>query len=117
VFDDETKAGNPFDRVRITAFDPAGFKLEPRKDTMDAKARIRCPHCQWQPTKASRWHCLSMGQPENYAHGCGNSWNTFDTRGRCPGCSHQWRHTTCHKCEQTSLHDDWYEKKTAAKRE
>ena len=45
-----------------------------------------------------------------FAGGCNMSWNTFDTKGRCPGCSHQWRHTSCLKCQAWSPHDDWYVK-------
>ena len=40
---------------------------------------------------------------------CGTAWNTFATRGRCPGCAHQWRWTSCLRCDQWSPHGDWYE--------
>jgi predicted amidophosphoribosyltransferase len=49
-----------------------------------------------------------MGSPENFSGGCGHGWNTFDTRGACPGCSYQWKHTWCLDCGKPSLHDDWY---------
>jgi hypothetical protein len=71
--------------------------------------RIRCPLCKWRPSASSRWFCVCEGTPEPYFEGCGTVWNTFSTRGRCPGCSHQWRWTTCLRCEQASLHVDWYE--------
>jgi hypothetical protein len=51
-----------------------------------------------------------MRSPEPPFKGCGTVWNTFLTKGRCPGCSHQWRWTSCLQCQQWSLHDDWYEK-------
>ena len=35
-------------------------------------------------------------------------WNTFATRGLCPGCQHQWRYTSCLECAAWSLHEDWY---------
>jgi hypothetical protein len=41
--------------------------------------------------------------------GCGECWNTFNTRGRCPGCGHQWRWTACLNCSGWSLHEHWYE--------
>ena len=62
--------------------------------------RIRCPRCEWKPTKHDRWQC----DP-----GCGHVWNTFDTHGRCPACDKQWTATSCHRCHAWSPHDDWYE--------
>jgi len=53
--------------------------------------------------------CASSGHPEYFDRGCGHVWNTFDTRGLCPGCSHQWKHTACLSCTRWSLHEDWYE--------
>lgn len=82
---------------------------EPRLENVDRWSRIRCPHCQWQPTRASRWHCSECPVPEGLLQGCGTVWNTFDTRGRCPGCQHQWRWTSCHACYGWSPHDDWYD--------
>lgn len=59
---------------------------------------IRCPKCKWQPGKHDRWTCA-----------CGHQWNTFDTRGICPACDATWRGTQCPKCNEWSLHDDWYD--------
>ena len=67
---------------------------------LDVRPRIRCPRCQWEPKKDDRWSCNP---------GCGHVWNTFDTRGHCPGCGKQWRETACHSCHAWSPHDDWYE--------
>jgi hypothetical protein len=61
--------------------------------------RIRCPKCAWRPRKDSRWLCSK----------CGCAWNTFDTRGRCPDCSYQWRWTVCLSCHEWSLHEAWYQ--------
>ena len=80
-----------------------------RKSTEEHTPRIRCPRCHWQPTGASRWCCDVGDTPEPYFEGCRTVWNTFETRGRCPGCAHQWMWTTCHRCEQPSLHEHWYE--------
>ena len=91
------------------AFDERGHdKHQEEHRAGQRSAKIRCPLCDWQPKKDSRWFCISIGPPENYSGGCGHGWNTFDTRGRCPGCSHQWRYTTCFGCNRWSLHDDWY---------
>jgi len=71
-------------------------------------SRILCPLCRWQPNKSSRWYCFDSPHPENFFDGCGTHWNTFETRGLCPGCQHQWRWTTCLLCSGNSLHEDWY---------
>jgi hypothetical protein len=83
---------------------------EEQEDEEPDSNRIRCPLCQWQPNAASHWVCADCEEPEYFFHGCGTSWNTFDTRGRCPGCAHQWRWTSCLRCEGWSLHEDWYTK-------
>jgi hypothetical protein len=85
-------------------------QVQPGKPEDDeAFRRIRCPLCDWQPTASSRWHCDSSETPEPPFPGCGTVWNTFSTRGRCPGCRHQWRWTSCLRCEGWSLHEDWYD--------
>jgi DNA-directed RNA polymerase subunit RPC12/RpoP len=80
-----------------------------RSSDETATSRIRCPLCSWQPEASSRWCCSCVGTPEPRFESCGTVWNTFDTRGRCPGCGHQWRWTTCLRCAAASLHEDWYE--------
>ena len=70
---------------------------------------IRCPRCKWRPTRWSVWCCADSEGPEGFFEGCGTVWNTFETRGRCPGCNHQWRWTACLSCSEWSLHEDWYE--------
>jgi hypothetical protein len=75
-------------------------------------SRIRCPLCKWQPRASDRWMCLDCGHPEFFFNGCYTSWNTFSTGGRCPGCAHQWRWTSCLRCEGWSLHEEWYAEET-----
>jgi hypothetical protein len=75
-------------------------------------SRIRCPLCKWQPKASSRWCCGDCGHPEYFFDGCGAFWNTFATRGLCPGCGHQWRWTACLRCDGWSLHEEWYAKET-----
>jgi len=72
---------------------------------------IRCPLCRWHPSPSSRWSCLNLDGPEPPFPACGAVWNTFSTHGRCPGCAHQWRWTSCLRCHEWSLHEDWYEAK------
>jgi hypothetical protein len=74
----------------------------------EAAGEIRCPHCGWQPSSSDRWCCESVDGPEPPFPSCGTVWNTFATRGRCPGCDHQWHWTSCLRCHEWSLHEDWY---------
>jgi hypothetical protein len=58
---------------------------------------IRCPQCRWVPVEEARWPCK-----------CGHVWNTFQTRGCCPACQHQWEVTQCPSCGEISPHTAWY---------
>ena len=100
----------PWWRSSLLGFDVAAFKPAPDDKVFVNGAKIRCPLCKWQPEHRHTWSCTSMGPPENFSGGCGHSWNTFDTAGLCPGCNHQWRHTTCFSCGKTTRHPDWYDK-------
>jgi hypothetical protein len=89
----------PIDLVTIEQF---------RIDDEETTGRIRCPRCEWRPSRSSLWYCLECRIPEGFSGGCGTAWNTFDTRGVCPGCRYRWRWTSCHACGTWSRHDDWY---------
>jgi hypothetical protein len=85
-------------RIPVVSLD----KNEKRTHSVEAdarlpRARIRCPRCAWVPRSTDRWFCT-----------CGHCWNTFDTRGVCPACNHQWKETACGACHEWSLHEDWY---------
>jgi hypothetical protein len=86
----------------------ASDELSQADDEDPRFARIRCPRCRWRPNSWSLWHCGDCWHPEGFLEGCGAEWNTFDTRGLCPGCGHQWRWTSCLSCEEWSPHEDWY---------
>jgi hypothetical protein len=58
---------------------------------------IRCPQCKWATRTKNLWSCK-----------CGHQWNTFDTRGLCPGCGYQWGITGCLQCGAVSPHLEWY---------
>ena len=68
-------------------------------DERARRVRTRCPKCDWKPGKHDKWYCR-----------CGTSWNTFMTRGVCPGCTFAWKITQCLKCHAFSAHEDWYTK-------
>jgi len=74
-------------------------KKQPAKDapTDTRGPRVRCPLCAWVPRAGDRWSCA-----------CGCTWNTFDTRGRCPECSYVWNETQCLACHAWSRHAAWY---------
>lgn len=66
---------------------------------------VQCPKCEWKPDGKPYWECE-----------CGHSWNTFDTRGKCPSCGKQWQTTQCHACGKWSPHSRWYTKGAGAKK-
>ena len=68
-----------------------------RPGQRSGRTRIRCPRCAWEPGRDDRWMCS-----------CLHVWNTFDTRGVCPACGHEWSETQCLRCGEWSKHDDWY---------
>jgi DNA-directed RNA polymerase subunit RPC12/RpoP len=86
--------------------------VRPRTDEDEESAGIRCPLCGWRPPPASLWSCTGHDPAEPGFVGCGMLWNTFATRGLCPGCRHRWRWTKCSECDAWSPHDDWYEAET-----
>jgi hypothetical protein len=102
-------AGSALLRQRLPPEETPGetTKISDEEEAQDY-SRIRCPLCRWQPDETSRWSCNDRGDPEYFFDGCGTTWNTFSTRGLCPGCGHQWRWTKCLKCKGWSLHEDWY---------
>ena len=95
---------------KTPATEDATDTIDKSDDEESDHSRIRCPSCRWQPDAWSYWECGECAFPEYFFDGCGMVWNTFDTRGLCPGCGHQWRWTACLSCEVWSLHEDWYAK-------
>ena len=82
----------------MPAAPPAEKIEEKKKEKHGGNRRIRCPHCSWQPTRHDLWSCR-----------CGFHWHTFDTGGKCPSCSYQWKDTQCPKCYKWAAHIAWYE--------
>jgi hypothetical protein len=86
---------------------PGGVSLPDERTgsvRVGGRGRIRCPKCGWQPSRHDVWMCV-----------CLHSWNTFDTKGVCPGCGIKWSDTQCLRCKQWSRHDDWYEDEDESK--
>ena len=66
---------------------------------MKDRAKIYCPLCEWKPRPQDVWSCVPS---------CGTVWNTFWTRGVCPGCATRWAKTQCLACGEVSPHEAWY---------
>ena len=64
-----------------------------------SSAEIYCPQCEWRPHPEDKWECLPP---------CATQWNTFWTRGVCPGCGVKWPSTQCFGCGHYSPHESWY---------
>jgi len=60
---------------------------------------IHGPRCGWRPQAEDRRECTPS---------CGTAWNTFRTRGVCPGCGVKWPGTQCLECQRFSPHEAWY---------
>ncbi|HVF43194.1 MAG TPA: hypothetical protein VM936_09295 [Pyrinomonadaceae bacterium] len=101
---------------KLETEDAAEEALSLDEDEGPKFGRVRCPACRWRPRASDLWGCGDCGHPEYFYGGCGTFWNTFDTRGLCPGCGHQWRWTRCPSCWEWSPHEDWYEKDDGGKR-
>lgn len=109
--------------IAINATDLSLFRLyddtrdsEPVLDELEdvELPGIRCPLCKWRPRKSDWWQCADCDHPEYFYGGCGTEWNTFETGGICPTCSHQWQWTSCYRCLMWSKHADWYEKEAGS---
>jgi hypothetical protein len=64
---------------------------------MSNNIKVECPKCEWQPDGKIYWKCS-----------CGHSWNTFETRAKCPACNKQWETTRCPGCGKSTPHEEWY---------
>ncbi len=51
---------------------------------------------------------VAMQMEATWTCTCGHSWNTFETRAKCPKCGTQWHDTYCPSCDQPSPHETWY---------
>jgi DNA-directed RNA polymerase subunit RPC12/RpoP len=61
---------------------------------------IACPECGFVPSKGMMWTCAPDG--------CGGTFDTFETRARCPHCDAQFAWTACPGCGKASAHRAWY---------
>jgi tetratricopeptide (TPR) repeat protein len=83
--------------LRKEPFEIRGSVNRSAEESDQVLSQVSCPRCRYSPASADCWKC-----------NCGHSWNTFDTRGLCPGCGYQWKETVCPLCGEMSPHTDWY---------
>jgi len=65
--------------------------LPPRQD-------CACPHCLRAPPRGRHWLC----------HECQTRFDTFETRGQCPGCGAWYLDTACPHCQHSNHIDRWF---------
>ena len=82
----------------IAAGDHRPAATVPTATYREGSPRVMCPCCDAIPDGDARWQCEF----------CWCAWNTFDTRGRCPGCDFTFPATFCPSCRRTTRHRDWY---------
>jgi hypothetical protein len=63
-----------------------------------------CPSCHTAPPKGLFWVCEE----------CRTRFDTFDNRGRCPGCGAWYLQTTCPHCHDAHHIDRWFEYRPGA---
>ena len=56
-----------------------------------------CPSCRTAPPLGPFWKCGA----------CGQSFDTFETRGVCPGCAHEYPVTMCLDCSEQRPMTEW----------
>ncbi len=64
----------------------------------EGSPQVVCPRCAAVPSGDPVWQCEF----------CHCVWDTFKTRGRCPGCGFTYPATFCVACGHNSRHRDWY---------
>jgi tetratricopeptide (TPR) repeat protein len=60
--------------------------------------KVACPSCGWIPSGEPMWKC----------DGCGERFDTFATRAKCPKCAKTHDTTSCIACKERPPHPDWW---------
>lgn len=58
---------------------------------------LKCPSCRMAPPIGPFWGCAN----------CGQSFDTFETGGRCPHCGTQYGVATCLDCRRSAPQQEW----------
>jgi Zn-dependent protease len=68
-----------------------------RREKMPRRAGFACPSCKVAPPLGALWRCSK----------CSQSFDTFETRGKCPGCEAQYPITMCGECRRQYPMQEW----------
>jgi hypothetical protein len=68
-----------------------------REEQIPRRNGFACPSCRMAPPVGARWKC---------GH-CGQLFDTFETRAKCPGCGVQYAATMCLHCKTQHPMNDW----------
>jgi Zn-dependent protease len=80
----------------LLAFQAAQHML--RLEQLPRRWGCACPACEKSPPRGQFWMCEH----------CQSKFDTFATRGRCPGCGAWFLETTCPHCHATNHIDGWF---------
>ncbi|MFQ3652376.1 MAG: site-2 protease family protein [Gemmataceae bacterium] len=80
----------------LQAFRAAGHYLVVEK--LPTHPECACPQCLKAPPRGTHWVC----------HECETRFDTFETRGQCPGCGAWYLDTTCPQCHHSHHIDRWF---------
>jgi len=78
-----------------SAFKTARAMLEQEK--IPRRMGVKCPSCGMAPPMGPYWGCAS----------CQQSFDTFETGGRCPHCGTQYGVNTCLDCRRSASQTEW----------
>jgi Zn-dependent protease len=68
-----------------------------RDEKLPRREGFACPSCRMAPPVGERWKC---------GH-CGQLFDTFETRAKCPGCGVKYEATMCLHCKEQHPMKDW----------
>ncbi|MGA2635366.1 MAG: site-2 protease family protein [Terracidiphilus sp.] len=68
-----------------------------RQEKIPRREGFACPSCRMAPPVGARWKC---------GH-CGQLFDTFETRAKCPGCGVQYDTTMCLHCREQHPMNEW----------
>jgi Zn-dependent protease len=67
------------------------------QDKIPRRMGLKCPSCKASPPIGPLWGCAN----------CQQSFDTFETGGRCPHCGAQYGVTTCLDCRRSAAQQEW----------
>jgi Zn-dependent protease/DNA-directed RNA polymerase subunit RPC12/RpoP len=68
-----------------------------RQEKIARRMGLKCPSCGMAPPVGRYWGCAN----------CHQSFDTFESGGRCPHCSTQYGVTTCLDCRRSAPRSEW----------